>query len=88
MTHLDIVITPERQVIAARLALAFIDADEHRLNAAITEVAALDREAALAVAAVQSRNLAAALTGLLGSDEAARAALQRTILDAGMAGDE
>ena len=87
MTHLDIVITPEHQVIAARLALAFIDADEHRLNAAITEVAALDREAALAVAAVQSRNLAAALTGLLG-DEAARAALQRTILDAGMAGDE
>ena len=87
MTHLDIVITPERQATAARLALAFIDADEHRLNAAITEVAALDREAALAVAAVQSRNLAAALTGLLG-DEAARAALQRTILDAGMAGDE
>ena len=87
MTHLDIVITPERQATAARLALAFIDADEHRLDAAITEVAALDREAALAVAAVQSRNLAAALTGLLG-DEAARAALQRTILDAGMAGDE
>jgi hypothetical protein len=84
MTHLDIVITPEYQAIAARLALAFIDADEHRLDAAITEVAALDREAALAVAAVQSRNLAAALSGLLG-DEAARAALQRTILDAGMA---
>ena len=87
MTHLDIVITPEHQAIAARLALAFVDSDEHRLDAAITEVAALDREAALAVAAVQSRNLAAALSGLLG-DEAARAALQRTILDAGMAGDE
>ena len=28
MTHLDIVITPEHQVIAARLALAFIDAPE------------------------------------------------------------
>ena len=88
MTHLDIVIAPEHQAMAARLALAFIDADEHRLNVAITEVAALDSEAALAVAAVQSRNLAAALTELLGSDEAARAALQRTILDAGMAGDE
>ena len=88
MTHLDIAIAPQHQQIAARLALAFVDSAEDRLGLVLAEVGALDREAALAVAAVQSRNLAAALTGLLGSDEAARAALQRTILDAGMAGDE
>lgn len=88
MTHLDIAIAPQHQQIAARLALAFVDSAEDRLGLVLAEVGALDSDGALAVLAVQSRNLAAALTGLPSLDEAARAALQRTILDAGMAGDE
>lgn len=85
--QLNIVIRPEHQAIAARLALAFVDEDEGRLGRVTAEVAALTPDDALAVLAVQSRNLASALTDLA-SAEAARAVLQRTVLDAGMAGDE
>jgi len=88
MTHLDIAIAPQHQQIAARLALAFIDSAEDRLGLVLAEVGALDSDGALAVLAVQSRNLAEALSRLMGSQESARSVLQRTILDAGMAGDE
>ncbi len=88
MTHLDIAIAPQHQQIAARLALAFVDSAEDRLGLVLAEVGALDSDGALAVLAVQSRNLAEALSRLMGSQESARSVLQRTILDAGMAGDE
>jgi len=87
MTHLDIAIAPQHQQIAARLALAFVDSAEDRLGLVLAEVGALDSDGALAVLAVQSRNLAEALSRLMGSQESARSVLQRTILDAGMAAD-
>ena len=88
MTHLDIAIAPLHQQIAARLALAFIDSAEDRLGLVLAEVGALDGDGALAVLAVQSRNLAEALSRLMGSQESARSVLQRTVLDAGVAADE
>lgn len=89
MTHLDIAIAPQHQQIAARLALAFVDSAEDRLGLVLAEVGALDSDGALAVhLAVQSRNLAEALSRLMGSQESARSVLQRTILDAGVATDE
>ncbi|MDQ1308234.1 MAG: hypothetical protein QG671_4068 [Actinomycetota bacterium] len=87
MTHLDIAIAPQHQQIAARLALAFVDSAEDRLGLVLAEVGALDSDGALAVLAVQSRNLAEALSRLMGSQESARSVLQRTVLDAGVATD-
>ena len=87
MTHLDIAIAPQHQQIAARLALAFVDSAEDRLGLVLAEVGALDSDGALAVLAVQSRNLAEALSQLMGSPESARSVLQRTVLDAGLATD-
>ena len=80
MTNLNIEIEPQHQAIAARLGLALLDGDPDRVDGALSEVAALGLECALAVLAVQTRNLVSALTphGI----EQARAVLQRTTLDA------
>lgn len=87
MTNLDIRIEPLHQVLAARLGLAAIDGAAERIDGGLSEVAALGVSDALAVLAVQSRNLAAALVAALGID-GARAVFARTVLDAGVAGDE
>lgn len=87
MTHLDIAIEPIHQEIAGRLGLALIDTDPERVGMALAEVAEAGLEAALAIVAVQTRNLVAALMMLQGLEDA-RASLQRTILDSKLAGDE
>ena len=84
MTQLDVQIQPQHQAIAARLGLAAVDGSADRVDSGLSEVAALGIPDALAVLAVQSRNLAAAVIALQGLD-GARAVFQRTILDAGMA---
>lgn len=85
MTQLDVQIQPEHQALAARLGLAAVDGSADRIHSGLSEVAALGIPDALAVLAVQSRNLAAALVASCGVD-AARAVFERTILDAGEAG--
>ena len=87
MTHLDVQIQPAHQALAARLGLAAVDGSADRIDAGLSEVAALGITEALAVLAVQTRNLAAALVASQGRD-CARAVFQRTILDAGVADDE
>ena len=87
MTLLDITIEPEHQAIAARLGLGLLDGSPDRVDAALTEAATAGLDATLAILAVQSRSLVAALMILQGL-ESARAVFQRTILDAKLAGDE
>jgi len=87
MTQLDVQIEPQHQAIAARLGLAAVDGSADRIDNGLSEVAALGIPDALAVLAVQSRNVAAALVASQGVD-GARAVFQRTILDAGVADDE
>ena len=86
MNQLDIAIEPVHQAIGARLGLALADGDPARVDAALSEAADGGLEATLAVLAVQSRNLVAALMLLQGL-EATRAVFQRTILDAKLADD-
>ncbi len=87
MTNLDIAIKPAHQELAARLVLGAVDGSAERIDRGLTEVAAAGMSAALAVIAVQSRNLAAALLESHGVD-GAQAVLGRTVLDAKMADDE
>lgn len=87
MTKLNIQITAQHQAIAARLGLAVVDGDPDRVDAALSEAASAGLDATLAVLAVQSQSLAAVLMAHQGT-EAARAAFQRTILDAGLADDD
>lgn len=86
MTRLDIEIAPNHQAIAARLGLALTDGDPDRVDAALLEAANEGLDATLAILAVQTRNLVAALMLLQGTEHT-RAVFQRTILDAGVAGD-
>ncbi|WP_099024709.1 hypothetical protein [Mycolicibacterium palauense] len=87
MTQLDIEIEPAHQAVAARLGLALVDGDADRVDAALTEAATAGLEPTLAMLAVQSRNLVAALMLLQGLEDT-RAVFQRTILDAKLAADE
>lgn len=87
MTQLDIEIQPLHQAIGARLGLALLDGDADRVDTALSEAAAAGLEPTLAILAVQTRNLVAALMVLQGL-EPTRAVFQRTILDAELAGDE
>jgi hypothetical protein len=87
MTQLDIEIEPNHQAIGARLGLALLDGDADRVDQALDEAAVEGLPATLAILAVQTRNLVAALMLLQGMDDA-RAVFQRTIIDAGMADDD
>jgi hypothetical protein len=80
MTQLDIEIQPSHQPIAARLGLAIADSDADRVDQALAEAASAGLEPTLAILAVQTRNLVAALMLLQGLDET-RAVFARTILD-------
>ncbi|TXH22415.1 MAG: hypothetical protein E6R06_17230 [Mycobacterium sp.] len=86
MTQLDIEIEPEHQAIGARLGLALVDGDPDRVDAALSEAATAGLDATLAILAVQTRNLVAALMILQGLEDT-RAVFARTILDAGLASD-
>ena len=84
---LDIAIEPVHQAIAARLSLGAVAGAAERIDNGLSEVAAGGMSTALAVIAVQSRHLSAALLLLHGGVHGARASLHRTILDAQAAAD-
>jgi hypothetical protein len=87
MTHLDIVIDPADQGLAARITAAFLDADAEQADRVLAELADAGLERSLAVNGVLARNLASTLETTTGAD-AARLVLERTICEAQAAGDE
>jgi hypothetical protein len=84
---LDAEVTPHHQQLAARLALACVDLDADRLDAALTEVAAGGLDCALPVCAFLSRNTAAVLVARFGLDTA-RTILEKSITDADGVSDD
>ena len=84
---LDAEITPYHQQLAARLALACVDLDADRLDAALAEVAAGGLGCALPVLALMARNTAAALVSAHDLD-ITRKILEKTITDADGADDD
>ncbi|MDO3636009.1 hypothetical protein [Mycolicibacterium arseniciresistens] len=83
---LEIEIRPHHQGAAARGALAAIDLDADRVNAALTGIRAEGIDAASAVIAVLWQYLGSALVATMGFD-AARRSLERTIAESQAAGD-
>jgi hypothetical protein len=84
MTHRDISITPTHQRCAATLTQSFVESDEKLMSGCLTEIAGLDPDAGLSVAALLARHLAVTLVELVGTEAALRQ-LERTRLDAAVA---
>jgi hypothetical protein len=78
---LDTEIEPAHQALAARLTLASVDADAHRIDAGLSEVVEGGMSTAVAVIALLSKHLGVSLLTAHGAEKT-RAMLERTILDA------
>jgi hypothetical protein len=82
-----IAVTPAHEEFAARIGRAGVCGDADGVDAILDEIAGAGVECALAVLAVQSRNLIWMLKLTQGED-AARALFEKTIIDAGAACDD
>ena len=84
---MDVRVNPVHEEFAARLGQAGTTADAAQATAILDEIGAAGVECALAVLAVQSRNLVMLLS-LMQGRESALQVFDRTVLDAGQACDE
>lgn len=82
-----VTVTPAAEEFAARLGAAGTDRDAAKVDAVLGEIAAAGLPMALAVLAVQTRNLVWMLK-LQHGDEAARKLFETTVLQAGEACDD
>ena len=84
---MNITVQPAHEEFGARLGRAGVTGDADGADRVLAEIAGAGLECALAVLAVQSRNLVVTLTLLRGPDEA-RGIFEKTIIDAGAALDD
>jgi hypothetical protein len=83
---MDVPVTPVHEEYAARLGFAAMQSDAAAIDGILDEIADAGLAYALAVVAVQTRNLVWTLR-LHQGDEVARSLFERTIIDAGQACD-